>query len=60
MMVSSRNVAFDCGGVASLILLLAIYDEDVFQVQHVLTLFTVLGMISVVARFDIGQANNSI
>ncbi|ETN58001.1 autophagy protein 9 [Anopheles darlingi] len=55
--VIARNVAFDCGGVASLILLLAIYDEDVFQVQHVLTLFTILGMISVVARSLIPDEN---
>ncbi|XP_058062203.1 autophagy-related protein 9A [Anopheles bellator] len=55
--VIARNIAFDCGGVASLILLLAIYDEDVFQVQHVLTLFTILGMISVVARSLIPDEN---
>uniref|UniRef100_A0A182SCU5 Autophagy-related protein 9 n=1 Tax=Anopheles maculatus TaxID=74869 RepID=A0A182SCU5_9DIPT len=55
--VIARNVAFDAGGVASLILLLAIYDEDVFQVQHVLTLFTLLGMISVIARSLIPDEN---
>ncbi|XP_053671785.1 autophagy-related protein 9A [Anopheles nili] len=55
--VIARNIAFDAGGVASLILLLAIYDEDVFQVQHVLTLFTVLGMISVIARSCIPDEN---
>uniref|UniRef100_A0A182Q3M3 Autophagy-related protein 9 n=1 Tax=Anopheles farauti TaxID=69004 RepID=A0A182Q3M3_9DIPT len=55
--VIARNIAFDAGGVASLILLLAIYDEDVFQVQHVLTLFTVLGMISVIARSLIPDEN---
>ncbi|XP_041767370.1 autophagy-related protein 9A [Anopheles merus] len=55
--VIARNIAFDAGGVASLILLLAIYDEDVFQVQHVLTLFTILGMISVIARSLIPDEN---
>uniref|UniRef100_A0A182PR00 Autophagy-related protein 9 n=1 Tax=Anopheles epiroticus TaxID=199890 RepID=A0A182PR00_9DIPT len=55
--VIARNIAFDAGGVASLILLLAIYDEDVFQVQHVLTIFTILGMISVIARSLIPDEN---
>ncbi|KFB41774.1 AGAP001762-PA-like protein [Anopheles sinensis] len=55
--VIARNIAFAAGGVASLILLLAVYDEDVFQVQHVFTLFTVLGMISVVARSLIPDEN---
>uniref|UniRef100_A0A182IPA5 Autophagy-related protein 9 n=1 Tax=Anopheles atroparvus TaxID=41427 RepID=A0A182IPA5_ANOAO len=55
--VIARNVAFDAGGVASIILLLTVYDEDVFQVQHVFTLFTILGMISVIARSLIPDEN---
>lgn len=50
-----RNVAFLCGGVASMIFLLAVYDEDVFQVQHVFTICTVLGAASVIARLVIVQ-----
>lgn len=57
LIVFARNVAFLCGGVASLIFLLAVYDEDVFQVQHVFTIFTVLGAASVIARSMIPDEN---
>lgn len=57
LIVIARNVAFACGGVASLIFLLAVYDEDVFQVQHVFTIFTVLGAASVIARSMIPDEN---
>ncbi|XP_055636422.1 autophagy-related protein 9A [Toxorhynchites rutilus septentrionalis] len=55
--VIARNVAFACGGVASLIFLLAVYDEDVLQVQHVFTIFTVLGAASVISRSMIPDEN---
>uniref|UniRef100_A0A1Q3FEY5 Autophagy-related protein 9 n=2 Tax=Culex tarsalis TaxID=7177 RepID=A0A1Q3FEY5_CULTA len=55
--VIARNVAFICGGVASMIFLLAVYDEDVFQVQHVFTICTVLGAASVIARSMIPDEN---
>lgn len=55
--VIARNVAFLCGGVASMIFLLAVYDEDVFQVQHVFTICTVLGAASVIARSMIPDEN---
>ncbi|XP_058822812.1 autophagy-related protein 9A [Topomyia yanbarensis] len=55
--VFARNIAFVCGGVASLIFLLAVYDEDVLQVQHVFTIFTVLGAASVIARSMIPDEN---
>lgn len=57
LIVIARNVAFACGGVASLIFLLAVYDEDVFQVQHVFTIFTILGAASVIARSMIPDEN---
>lgn len=55
--VIARNVAFLCGGVASLIFLLAVYDEDVFQVQHVFTICTVMGAASVISRSMIPDEN---
>lgn len=57
VIVIARNVAFVCGGVASLIFLLAVYDEDVFQVQHVFTIFTILGAASVISRSMIPDEN---
>jgi autophagy-related protein 9 len=38
------------GGVATILILLGIYDEDVFQVEHVLTIISVLGAAVIIAR----------
>ncbi|XP_055544756.1 autophagy-related protein 9A [Wyeomyia smithii] len=55
--VIAKNIAFVCGGVASLIFLLALYDEDVLQVQHVLGIMTVMGAASVISRSLIPDEN---
>jgi len=43
--VIARNLAFLCGAVLAVLLLLTIYDEDVITVEHVLTIMTVLGAV---------------
>lgn len=48
--IIARSVAFMCGAVLAVVLLLAIYDEDVLAVEHVLTLVTVLGGALAVSR----------
>lgn len=44
-------MVFICGGVLSVFILLTIYDEDVVQVEHVLTIMTVLTGIVVISRY---------
>ncbi|XP_053697981.1 autophagy-related protein 9A [Sabethes cyaneus] len=55
--VIAKNISFVCGGIASLIFLLALYDEDVLQVQHVLGIMTVMGAASVISRSIIPDEN---
>ena len=43
--VIARNLAFLCGAVLAVLLILTIYDEDVITVEHVITIMTVLGAI---------------
>lgn len=45
-----RNIIFVGGGPLAILMLLAIYDEDVVQVEHVLMLMSILGAIVVLAR----------
>lgn len=47
---SFRNITFICGGVLIVLLLLTIYDEDVVQVEHMITIISVLSGIVVGAR----------
>jgi hypothetical protein len=46
-----RNVAFVSGAVFAVLSLLAIYDEDVLTIEHVLLLITVLGAVMAVCRY---------
>ncbi|KAH8397182.1 hypothetical protein KR215_010284 [Drosophila sulfurigaster] len=55
--VIARNLLFISGGVLLLILALGIYDEYVFQVEHVLTIIAVLTIIGVVCRTFIPDEN---
>lgn len=48
--VLARGVAFMCGAVLAVLLLLTIYDEDVLAVEHLLTAMTVLGACLAVCR----------
>lgn len=41
--VLARFVAFTCGAILAVLLLLTVYDEDVLGVEHVLTIMTLLG-----------------
>lgn len=45
-----RNIIFIGGGPLAILMLLAIYDEDVVQVEHVLMLMSILGAMVVIAR----------
>jgi autophagy-related protein 9 len=47
----SRNVAFICGAVFAVLSGLAIWDEDVLTVEHVLFIITILGAIIAVCRY---------
>ncbi|XP_034476355.1 autophagy-related protein 9A isoform X2 [Drosophila innubila] len=55
--VIARNLLFISGGVLLLILALGIYDEHVFQVEHVLTIIAILTVIGVVCRTLIPDEN---
>jgi len=55
--VIARNLAFVCGAVLAVLLLLTIYDEDVITVEHVLTIMTVLGAIVAGCRVFIPVEN---
>lgn len=48
--ILARFLAFTCGAVVAVIILLTIYDEDVLSVEHVLTIVTVLGSTVAVCR----------
>ncbi|XP_021948196.1 autophagy-related protein 9A [Folsomia candida] len=50
MTILAQNIAFVCGAVFAVLSLLAIWDEDVLTVEHVLLLITVLGTIIAVCR----------
>lgn len=41
--IIARFVAFTCGAILAVLLLLTVYDEDVLGVEHVLTIITLLG-----------------
>lgn len=48
--VIAKSLAFMCGAVLAVLLLLTVYDEDVLAVEHVLTLITILGGCLAVSR----------
>jgi autophagy-related protein 9 len=51
--VIAKNIVFMFGGLLSIFLLLTVYDEDILQVQHVVTIMSVLGVVVVIARYSI-------
>ncbi|XP_005180922.2 autophagy-related protein 9A [Musca domestica] len=55
--VIARNILFITGGMLLLILAMGIYDEYVFQVEHVLTIITLLSAIGLVCRNCIPNEN---
>ncbi|KAL5276671.1 ATG9A family protein [Megaselia abdita] len=55
--VIAKNILFMTGGVLILILALGIYDEYVFQVEHILTLLAALTGIGVVCKILIPDEN---
>ncbi|XP_067638182.1 autophagy-related protein 9A isoform X3 [Eurosta solidaginis] len=57
MAVVARNILFISGGILVLILALGIYDEYVFQVEHVLTIITILSVIGLICRTMIPDEN---
>lgn len=57
MAVLAKNVLFISGGLLLLLLALGIYDEYVFQVEHMLTLITALSVIGLICRNMIPDEN---
>ncbi|KAG0728093.1 Autophagy-related protein 9A [Chionoecetes opilio] len=55
--VVGRHVAFVCGAVLAVLAGLSVYDEDVLQVEHVLTIMTVLGAVLAGCRVFIPDEN---
>lgn len=55
--VIARNILFITGGMLLLILAMGIYDEYVFQVEHVLTIITLLSAIGLICRNCIPNEN---
>jgi len=55
--VIAKNVAFICGSVLAVLLALAVYDEDVVTVEHVVTLMTGMGAAVAGARVFIPDEN---
>ncbi|KAH8269439.1 hypothetical protein KR018_002977 [Drosophila ironensis] len=55
--VIARNLLFISGGLLLLILGLGIYEEHVFQVEHVLTILAVLTAVGVVSRALVPDEN---
>lgn len=46
----AKFVAFTCGAVFAVLVLLTLYDEDVLQVEHVLTIISLTGASAGIAR----------
>ncbi|KAM7347122.1 autophagy-related protein 9 [Cochliomyia hominivorax] len=57
MAVLAKNILFISGGLLLLLLALGIYDEYVFQVEHMLTIITVLSVIGLICRNMIPDEN---
>ncbi|KAK3892909.1 hypothetical protein Pcinc_003249 [Petrolisthes cinctipes] len=55
--VISKHVAFVCGSVFAVLAALSVYDEDVLQVEHILTIMTILGAILACCRVFIPDDN---
>lgn len=57
MAVIAGNLVFICGGILAVLIVLTIYDEDVVQVEHVLTIISILTAIVVISRVFIPDEN---
>ncbi|XP_047498718.1 autophagy-related protein 9A-like [Penaeus chinensis] len=57
MAVVARHVAFVCGAMFAVFAALSVYDEDVLQVEHVLTVMTILGAVLAACRVFIPDDN---
>ncbi|XP_023344796.1 autophagy-related protein 9A [Eurytemora carolleeae] len=55
--VVAKNVTFMCGSVLAVLILLSVWDEDVLNVEHVLTIMTALGAAVAGARVFIPDEN---
>jgi len=55
--VIAKNVAFICGSVLAVAIMLTVWDEDVLNVEHLLTVMTVLGAAVAGARVFIPDEN---
>lgn len=55
--VLSRQIIFFFGGLAAILLVLGLYDEDVFRVEHVLSILTICTVLVVIARAQIPDEN---
>ncbi|XP_045604603.1 autophagy-related protein 9A [Procambarus clarkii] len=55
--IFAKHIAFACGAMFAVLAGLSIYDEDVLQVEHVLTFMTILGAILAGCRVFIPDEN---
>lgn len=55
--VLARQVIFFFGGIIAILLVLGLYDEDVFHVEHVLSIVTISTVLVVFARAQIPDEN---
>merc|ERR1719158_1714741 len=55
--VIAKNIAFICGSVLAVLVVLTVWDEDVLNVEHLLTVITVLGTAVAGARVFIPDEN---
>lgn len=55
--IIAHNVAFFSGSICAVILVLTVIDEDVLQVQHVITILTVTGVLTALSRVFIPEEN---
>ena len=55
--IIAHNVAFFAGSICAVVILLAIIDEDVLQVDNVITLLTATGIVTAISRVFIPDEN---
>ncbi|KAG7172558.1 autophagy-related protein 9A-like [Homarus americanus] len=55
--IVAKHMAFACGAVFAVLAALSVYDEDVLQVEHVLTFMTVMGAVLAGCRVFIPDEN---
>ncbi|ETN77627.1 autophagy protein Apg9 [Necator americanus] len=55
--IFAKNIAFIAGAIAGVLAILSAWDEDVLQVEHVLTVISVCGVVMVVCHGMISDEN---